>query len=359
MDDATSPPRWRTKLGFWVILGMLATAFPEVVSGAMPWPFFNGWGILITTPLYALHAIVLITIVVRLRALTWPGLLFAGALFGLYEGYLTKVLFNPYFAENLAGSFLGLAWHHAALLVLWWHPIMAFIVPLLVAETFLTSSRGVRDALPQRVRRWVATPRRTAVTAAAAGVICALFTVVGPPTAAHGFAIAAVNTGLLVALMLVWTKRTRRRYPLHTLLPGKKGLAVMIALLAVMYGLMGPLLLRDKLPSVDGHLSILACYMVFTLLLLRCRNTSRPVLQEDLALAMPPPYRAMALFCAVYVITAPVAKAVLGQALMVMFLVNWLAADTVGVVLYAKAIHATLRRTRKPDSVQEAAPSHA
>ncbi|MFB0504573.1 MAG: hypothetical protein ACETWE_12125, partial [Candidatus Bathyarchaeia archaeon] len=55
------PPR----LFFWIILGTLSTFFAEVLSGSDLFPFFHWWGLLVTTPLYTLHILVLSYVVFR------------------------------------------------------------------------------------------------------------------------------------------------------------------------------------------------------------------------------------------------------------------------------------------------------
>jgi len=61
----------------------------------VPVAFFNAWGILVVFPLYTLHTLVLAFLFFRRKQISLPVLFLAGMLFGLYEAYITKVLWNP------------------------------------------------------------------------------------------------------------------------------------------------------------------------------------------------------------------------------------------------------------------------
>ncbi|MFO7944382.1 MAG: hypothetical protein R6U51_08825 [Anaerolineales bacterium] len=64
-------------------------------------PYFHAWGLLVVVPLYGLHILVLAHLVYRSPQPHFPSLIFAGMLFGLYEAYLTKVLWDPPWGEAL------------------------------------------------------------------------------------------------------------------------------------------------------------------------------------------------------------------------------------------------------------------
>lgn len=80
---------------FWIILAAFSTFFAEVFSGSDMFPFFHSWGLLVVVPLYGLHILLLASLVYRAPRLQFSSLIFAGLIFGLYEAYLTKVLWAP------------------------------------------------------------------------------------------------------------------------------------------------------------------------------------------------------------------------------------------------------------------------
>src|SRR5689334_7015492 len=88
-------PLLRTKIIFWILLGVLSVIFAEVVSYSSPSPFFDAWVMLFTYPLYTLQTLVLASLIFRKHRVSWHILFLAGAIFGMYEAYVTKVLWNP------------------------------------------------------------------------------------------------------------------------------------------------------------------------------------------------------------------------------------------------------------------------
>jgi len=334
-------PPLRLKLGFWLLLGMLSTAFAEVVSGSDPFPFFLPWGFLVVTPLYSLHTLVLATIIVRFRMLTWQGLCFAGAVFGLYEAYITKVLFDPPWGQEVALSFAGVAWAHAVLLVLWWHPLMAFFVPLLIAETLLTKSRLVLDALPASLRTALTTGRRPLLWTVGFAVCCGLMTS-GTPTTIGIAVVSIVSNGVLL-LFLVWFWRTRldgTRLTMDALLPGRKGLAVCAVLLGALYLVAGPFLRAESLPAMDGHVAIAVAYVLFAAALFRCRAFYRVAPSHRTGkTAGTMPWFPLGAFVITYAVTTVCSKQVLGSYAIAFPLANWLVGGLIGLLVYGRALY--------------------
>jgi len=67
-------------------------------------------------------------------------LYFWGVLFGLYESWITKVLWAGYMGEEpLLGTFLGFAVVEFPIIGLFWHAVFAFIFPVLVFEIAVIS----------------------------------------------------------------------------------------------------------------------------------------------------------------------------------------------------------------------------
>ena len=96
MDEA---PFYK-KLIFWVLMAMLSAFFAEVLSGSFIFPYVLPWGICSVLPLYGLHLLILAYFVFRGRPKLHT-LLLAGFIFGLYEAYVTFVLFDPPWGDTL------------------------------------------------------------------------------------------------------------------------------------------------------------------------------------------------------------------------------------------------------------------
>ena len=134
VDSAHPAPSPRARLVFCLLLGALSTLCAEVTIGASPLVFFDAWGLAVVFPLYTLHILVLAPLVLRRPGGTsFPALYLAGVLFGLYEAYITKVLWNP--PWDMAALRIGdVAVTTTLMIACFWHPFMAFITPLLLAE---------------------------------------------------------------------------------------------------------------------------------------------------------------------------------------------------------------------------------
>lgn len=347
-------PRLWTKAAFWVLLGMISTALAEVTAGSSPFPFFHPWGILVTTPLYTLHIVFLSALLLRSGRLSWHGLLFAGALFGLYEAYITKVLWNPDWGDTLP-RFMEVSWFHVALLVLLWHPLFAFILPLLLGEWLLTSSRGAWRSLSARWRqRFRSNPKGWIIILVLAyGVIaCA-----NAPDPVFALLSPLANALLLSGLVVAWQQwGPGRSYSLEALLPGTAGLRVLACILAGFYMLTTIVLLPERLPGPAGHVAIIALYGLLIHALWRVPRSTNSNTQEELA---PPPAITRLVWVALGAASgAFVAKLFLGAASVAVLLIVWLLACTLCVYLYTRAFWQLYRPRSQAIRATESESSH-
>ena len=124
------------KLWSILLLGALSMLFAEVFSGASRLWFVDPWGLLLTYPLYLGHAIFLLNVAFLWKKTSPRQLDLFGMLFGLYEALITKVLWFGYPASTgpTVGYFFGVTWGEFLTLVLFYHPIMSFVVPIFVYE---------------------------------------------------------------------------------------------------------------------------------------------------------------------------------------------------------------------------------
>jgi hypothetical protein len=265
MERDPGKPSTRMRAFFWLILGSLSVYFAEVISGSDIFPFFKPLSWVLVVPLYTLHTLVLWCIVFR-HGKGWFYALFpAGALFGLYEAYITKVIWSP--TWNDAPIRLGgVAIVETLLLVLFWHAFMAFIVPLFLAETALTSSREVFTGLPIKIRRMLVSNSASKIAyilTFAAG----LFQSNGTPTPFDSLASGTLNSAFLIALIVIWKRKRGDGYHLRDLLPGPRGFRALLVLLGVDYLVLGGLLRPEEIPGIEAQSTVWALYMFFGTLL--------------------------------------------------------------------------------------------
>jgi hypothetical protein len=266
-DPAVSIAPLPIKIIFWLLLGATSVILAEVVSFSSPFPFFDGWGLLVVVPLYTLHSLVLVWIVFRPKRITFRALFLAGAIFGMYEAYITKVLWQPTWgdATRIVG---GLSLMQTAVLALFWHPLMSFILPLIVAEGLFTVSHETADTLPQFLRPRPGT-RAAFLVAAIFAVYCGLTQGLNSPSPGVSW-ISGLAAGLVFgALALVWRRITRgRAYTLRALLPSGREGFFLGAILLVDYLWQGIFIRPEALPRTPGpHLTVWGIYLVLGTLL--------------------------------------------------------------------------------------------
>ncbi|MCX7029656.1 MAG: hypothetical protein NTU62_05995 [Spirochaetes bacterium] len=244
--------RLRTKLFFWLILGTLSVFYAEVAGGSAPFPFYDAWGLYAVLPLYTLHIVFLSFAVLRPgRRVPITALFCAGAVFGLYEACITKVIWDPTWGEKglaVGGVYLA----QTAMLVLYWHPFMAFLVPL------LTSSTGVLDSVPTFLGPAVRTPR----------VFIGVSKAVNSPTPLHALVSVLSSAAVPGLLVLLWLRAPgadrRVGLTLSELLPdGRQGLVIGV-LLAAYYVVTGFCIRPEAMPrTIVPHLTVWALYVLF------------------------------------------------------------------------------------------------
>ncbi len=269
----TSPARGR-KVAFWLLAGMLSVVCVEVPAGSSMFPFFTVWGLLVVWPLYLLHSVFLAGVVFRYgRPRFWP-LYAAGMLYGMYEAYITKVVWVSFRPEGPIFQAGGIALFETLILVLFLHPLLAFVVPLAFTEMLLTRSSEVFEGLPRRARNSIqAHPK---VWLGALMVMFGLMQFVNSPSALRSLWSGAGN-GLVVGLAVLWWRRSGgNRYSLRELLPGVRGLRILGGLLLAWYVFWGIAIKPKAIPPIlHGQLTVWMIYAALLLIFYRCLVRSR------------------------------------------------------------------------------------
>lgn len=119
----------------WVTL--VAFGLPEVIAGTGRMWINNPGTYILVMPLYALHFLLLSHIAIWTKRTSWPALYLFGAMFGLYETWITKVVWSGYpgsngFAFGSFGPWFGI--HETLGLVLFYHAVISFLLPLAVVS---------------------------------------------------------------------------------------------------------------------------------------------------------------------------------------------------------------------------------
>ena len=250
-----------------LLLGVLSMLFAEVFSGASTLWFVTWFGVFITLSLYLGHAVFFFNVAVRTNRTSLRQLYFFGMMFGLYEALITKVLFAGYPGSTgpMVGTFLGVAWGEFLTLVLFWHPVMSFIMPILVYELLS------RDVLPGHERvlqknRW---------TLVGVGMLVIAGAAFQSNGAKYNVLVSVGSTAgtLLIILVLHHLTRGKTR---QSLVLGTKGMVVLVVYLIALYGAFTAFVLTEKLPrTVPPYVLIFLSYVLAIFLLWIDRYTPK------------------------------------------------------------------------------------
>jgi hypothetical protein len=270
----TAAPSRKRKIAFWLIAGMLSVVCVEVPAGSTMFPFFTLWGLLVVWPLYLLHSVFLAGIVFRLgRPGFWP-LYAAGMLYGMYEAYITKVIWVSFRPEGPMFAAGGIALFETIILVLFLHPLLAFVVPLLFTEMLLTNSNEVFLGLPRWLRQSIRNHPMVW-----AGLLMAMFGLMQFVNSSSVLSslISGLGNGVVIGLVVLWWRRSGgAEYSLRELLPGPRGLKIFGGVLLAWYLFWGWAIKRQSIPAIlHGQLTVWLLYAALLWIFYRCLLRSR------------------------------------------------------------------------------------
>jgi hypothetical protein len=264
-----------------ILIGCLSMFMAEVFAGSSQLWFIDPWSLIVTYWLYLGHLLLFLNLAIRTKRTSIPQLYLWGVLFGLYESWITKVLWFGY--PGAEGPAMGLVGGIAILefftLVFFWHPILAFVIPILIFESFAKSqdstlkleSRIFISHLPYLNKK----KKKT--------LLFALFLVLA------GSAFLSLNTGynLYVAVIAILgsigliflfykisTKKCANNFSIYSLKLGKKGFTIIIIYILLLYIITFFILLPERIPTSIIPFLIIICFYVFIGFMLRI---SKPI----------------------------------------------------------------------------------
>ena len=318
---------------FWLNLGLISTFFAEIISGSDLFPYFHFWGVFSVVPLYLLHTLLLVTLVFRAGRPALPALYFAGTIFGLYEAYITKILWNPSWGDEII-KIGEVAVFEVLVLVFFWHVWMSFILPLLAAETWLTRSTEIRSRLPLRMQRFFMGRRGWLVLAIFGG----LFVSINAASAPQAL-LSALGAVLVLGFFgWLWQRLTREKsYTMEDLLPTRRELVFLLISIAGLYLFTGIFLRPQAYPPLVGHFTIWVLYGLCALFLTLALKASRIPYVEAIAIPAAP-LRVRFLWLGgifLYALTAIIAETLLLPLAGLIGLAGWFGAALLGLFCLA------------------------
>ncbi len=264
-----------------ILFGFLSMIFAEVFSGSSPLWFLDAWGWFVTLPLYWAHALLLINLAMRFERTSMTQLYLWGILFGLYEGWITKVIWAGYMGDvPLFGTFLGFAVAEFMVIALFWHAVFSFILPILVFQIIMIrTNKGDAVSIHTSHLQVIANTTGNKILLGIFVVFISIF--VAAPFNGDTFSIiiaAGVNFAYIFALSWVTITWNKRPLGLESLKIGNRGLSILVVYLIALYGLMFFTLLPERIPSITTILLTIGFYaLVLTMIFITPRDTRKTV----------------------------------------------------------------------------------
>jgi hypothetical protein len=325
---------------FWIILAAFSTFFAEVFSGSDMFPFFHGWGLLVVVPLYGLHIIILSSLVYRAPQPRFSSLVFAGMLFGLYEAYLTKVLWAPPWGDPVIIA--GFAPVETLVLVFWWHAWFSFIIPLLVAEKLLTDSTSLGRCFPGKIGEFF----NSWWGLAGVMIFGGFFQSINSPSIGESLLSGISTSAILILLVLVWKRVTRdKSYSMRELLPDRKQFKWLLVPTAIMYLVMGILIRPDWYPGFIGHLMIWILYGISFYLLYRSQKREEIITNEGVLNTWT--NKKWLILAGIFPLATTAGELLLGWLATPLALIFWLGGIAFGLVMFIKAVRLTFPKDKE------------
>ena len=241
-----------------LLIGFIVLICAEVLSGAsLRIGLWHPWTVLVTYWLYFAHFFFLTTLAVRTGRTSLSSLYLWGVLFGLYESWITKVIWHGYGGDGkFVMGHIGPYGFSEISMVFLFHPVASFILPLTVTCLLCPS-----------LRRWF--PDLAWFTGRTRGArIIQVYLVLsfapvmainsgGPVNLAVNLAVAII---LLLALLWLARPALSASNGRHIVVFGRRGFAGLCVYLALLYGVTYVALRPGGLPSVAVQLFTFVFY---------------------------------------------------------------------------------------------------
>lgn len=335
----------KNRLVFWLMLGSISVILAEVTCFSTPFPFFTGWGLLVTTPLYMLHTLALSILIFRRKQVTLPVLFLAGLVFGLYEAYITKVLWNPTWGDTkwMLG---GVSVVQTSVLILFWHPWMAFILPVALGETLFTASNEIKSALPCWLQHSLYNRKGRILVLIGFGMYCGAYQSMNATSLITALLSSLSSAVVFFGLAFGWDRLSGgKRYTFRQMLPSDRLAMGVMSLLAVFYLVSIFAIRPEAMPHTIGpHMIIWMLYLAaFGLIFLNLRRTpdwiEPPAIEKRMI-----PWGMLAGFWLIFVFSSMLFSAMRNVAY-VFVILSWVVGVVYGLGIIMKSTARLFRKT--------------
>lgn len=263
------------------LFGFLSIIFAEVFSGSSPLWFLGIWGWFVVLPLYWGHALLLLNLAMKYERTSLTQLYLWGVIFGLYEGWMTKVIWAGYMGDvPQFGTFLGFAVGEFYVIALFWHPLFSFIIPILVFQIIVQAThKGEAGSIYTSHLRVISNSNRNKILLGIITLTGSLFITMGLDANSLAILLAGginfVYIFLLSWITISWSKKPLN---LESLRLGNRGLSITVVYLIVLYMFTFLVLLPERIPSLGTMILTIDIYIiVITLIFLSPRDTRKTI----------------------------------------------------------------------------------
>ena len=241
-----------------LLIGLVVLICAEVFSGAsIKMGLWHPWTLVVTYWLYFAHFFFFTTLAVRTGRTSLGSLYLWGVLFGLYEFWITKVIWHGYGGDGeFAMGSIGPYGYSEISMAFIFHPVASFILPLTVACLLCPPLRRLFPDLA-----WF-TGRSKSVRLVQIYLVISLACVLAMNSG--GPVNLALNLAFVIVLLLLLSRLARPALEssdgLRIVVFGRRGFVGLCMYLMLLYGVTYPHLRPDGLPSVPLQLFTFVFY---------------------------------------------------------------------------------------------------
>jgi hypothetical protein len=265
---------------FFLLIGVLSMLYAELFSGASHIWYLDAWSLLVTFPLYLVHVLFFLNLAFLSGKTSLVHLYLWGTLFGLYESWITQVLWIGYGVQGLlAGTVLGIGIGEFLALVFFWHPILSFILPICIFQILSISVSQSGDRIMTSHLPFLLKRNHTWEILLGLYVTGSLFMAVNYQGNLL-MALGALGGTYAILYVLYW--RAWKAYPdsfsIYSLRVGSTGMKILFLIMVMLYlGMfVGFGYVNDRVPGILPIVTTILLYAVFGLIIFFSQKSGEP-----------------------------------------------------------------------------------
>jgi len=264
-----------------VLFGFLSMIFSQVFTGTSPLWFLSASDWFVILPLYWAQALLFLNLAIKYERTSLTQLYLWGVIFGLFEGWITKVIWAGYVGEvPVFGTFLGFAVGEFLGIALFWHAFFSFIVPIMVYQIIIQgTNKGDAGVIHTSHLRVISRSTSSKIILAIIAVTSSFLIANGLYANVWAIVVSgAVNFGYIFILSWIVTSFSKKTLTLESLRLGERGMSITIIYLIAMYVFFFLTNMPERIPGIGTILLTIAFYIiVITLIFVSPRDTRKTI----------------------------------------------------------------------------------